>query len=140
MDVTNNPPGSATVPCIPMGTRLWLFVVTPNAVGDRAHPPHNHCPSHQFFFPRYIMLLLFDVVGRRQRSPSYLPHSKQKFTDFCFTLDHYLSRFPTTDSTVTQKTRPSSCSFVYLFGVLGGHCTHDGRTISVTRPTTSLVF
>jgi len=50
-------------------------------------------------------LLLFDVVGRRQRFPS--PHLlKAKFPDFCSMLDFYLFRLPSTDSTVMQKRSP----------------------------------
>lgn len=112
------------------------------SLGDCASS-HNHCPSHQFFLQGISWLLLFDVVGRRQRSPSSYPPSLpgQKSIDFCFTLDFIL--FHSVSLQLTQlsckNTHFSFCSFVYLCGVFGGYRTHDGRTISVTPAHTSLV-
>jgi len=87
MDVTNNSPGGALVPCIPHAHPSMTLCCHPNVVDDRA-PPHNHCIPHQFFLQGISwLLLLFDVVGRRQRSHILLHSSRQKFTNFCFTLD-----------------------------------------------------
>jgi len=69
------------------------------------------------------------------------PHTSSRQSSLifapCWTFIYFVS--PRLIPLSCKNARPSSCSFVYLFGVLGGRCTHDGRTISVTRPTTSLV-
>jgi hypothetical protein len=103
---------------------------------------HYKCRRRSCITPQSLSLtsillsryILFDVVGRRQRFPIVLPHSsRQKFADFCFMRDFYLfySVFPKLTPPSCKNTYLSSCSFVYLFGVLGGHHTQDGRTILV---------
>ena len=141
MDVTNSSSGDALVPCIPHAHPSMTLFCHQNVVGDRA-PRHNHCIPHQFFLQGIPwLLLLFDVVGRRQRSPHILPYSsRQKFTNFCFTLDFYsiLFRFPEPIPPSCKNAHLPSCSFVYLRS--SRRPLHSQRTIPVNRPTTSLVF
>jgi hypothetical protein len=93
-DVTTAHPEPLSFPAFPVRTRRWLYVAIQNAVGDRASP-HNLCLPHKFFLQGISWLLLFDVVGRRQRSPHILLHSsRQKITNFCLTLDLYFILFP----------------------------------------------
>ena len=89
-------------------------------------------------FPsRYIMvIIIFDIVGRRQRSPSNPPSlPKANFHRFllCAGLLFYFVS-PEVIPLSHKNANLSSCSFVYLSGVFGGHCTHDGRSL-LPRPT-----
>ena len=92
---------------------------------------------HSFFFNQGISwLLLFDVVGRRHCSPSYppsLPKAKvHRFLLHAGLLFYFVS--PEVIPQPYKNAHLSSCSFVYLSGVFGGHSTHDGRSL-FPRPT-----
>ena len=100
---------------------------------------HHHTiivPRISFFLQGISWSLLFDVVGRRQRSPSYPPSLLgAKVRPFCFALDRlfYFILFDLIPLSC-KNTHLLSCSFVYLFGVLGGHCTYDGRSLLPDPP------
>jgi len=103
-------------------------------IGDRA-PPHNHCHSHQFFLQGISWLLLFDVVGRRPRSPLLTPFPLLEAKVHRFLLHagllFYPISLPRTDSTVMQKPLPLLLFFcIPLWS--SWRPLHSRRTISVT--------
>jgi len=135
MDVINNPPGSAIAPCIPMNTCLRFFVVTPKAVGDGA-PPHNHCPSHQFFLQGISCYCLMSSVG-----VGVPPHTS--LTPQGRSSPIFASRW-TFIYFVPPQLIPLSCKTltppVLLYTCLEFlEATTQGQSL-LPRPTTSLVF
>lgn len=123
MDVANNSSGNAPVPCIPCALPDSCRI---SVVDDRA-PFHNH-PRINFPF-KVSWLLLFDVVGRRQRSPSYPPSLPRRNSPaFASRWTIILFRFPRTDCTAIQNAHLPR-SLVYLLE-LGSYRTYDGRSLS----------
>jgi hypothetical protein len=94
-------------------------------------------PSSLQFSPLGLSLLLLFDVGRRQRSsPSYpplLPEAKvPRFLHRAGLLFYLVS--PELIQLPYKNTHPTSCSFVYLSGVLEASTYHGGRSLLLDPP------